>query len=367
MTPIPLVDLPAQVAALEPALSEAFSRVLRGGALILGPEVAHFEQEAAAYLGCAQTLGCASGTDALHLALRALGVGPGDEVITTPFTFIATAEAIVYTGARPRFVDIDPRTFTLDPQAVADALGPQTRAVLPVHLFGQPADTAALQALCAPRGIALVEDAAQAFGADIGGQKVGAIGQIGCFSLYPTKNLGAFGDGGLLSTSDPALAAQLRRLREHGHEGGYRHSVIGYNSRLDALQAAVLRLKLPRLDAWNARRRAIAARYDAGLQALGLEPPYAAPGRTHVYHQYSLRCPKRDAVRAAMAAQGVATNVYYPLPLHQQPSMAPFVAAQTLPVAEEAAATLLSLPIHPFLGDEAVERVLAALSQALGA
>jgi dTDP-4-amino-4,6-dideoxygalactose transaminase len=365
MTPIPLVDLPAQVAALEPALSEALARVLRGGALILGPEVASFEQEAAAYLGCTHTIGCASGTDALHLALRALGVGPGDEVITTPFTFIATAEAIVYTGARPRFVDIDPRTFTLDPQAVADALTPQTRAVLPVHLFGQPADTTALQALCAPRGIAIVEDAAQAFGASIEGQKVGAIGQIGCFSLYPTKNLGAFGDGGLLSTSDPALAAQLRLLREHGHEGGYRHSRLGYNSRLDALQAAVLRLKLPRLDAWNARRRAIAARYDAGLRALGLEPPFTAPGRSHVYHQYSLRCPNRDGVRAAMAAQGVATAVYYPLPLHLQPSLAPYIDAQRLPIAEQAAATLLSLPIHPFLCEEAVERVLRALEQAL--
>ncbi len=368
-----MVDLAAQVAELQPALDLALSRVLRGGAFILGPEVRAFEIEAAAYLGVGFTTGCASGTDALHLALRAAGVGPGDEVITTPFSFIATAEAIVYTGARPVFVDIDPATFNITTEAVAAALSPRTRAILPVHLFGQPAEAQAMRALADHHGLTLIEDAAQAFGAELhcgeapgapGTRKVGSIGHLACFSFYPSKNLGAFGDGGLVVTSDPALHARLRLLREHGHEGGYRHSVIGYNSRLDELQAAALRLKLPRLDGWNERRRQAAARYDAGLHALGVTPPPVAPGRRHVYHQYTLRSGDRDRLRAALAAEGIASAVYYPIPIHRQASFAAHGDGRHLPEAERAAAEVLSLPIHPHLQPADQDRVIAALAAA---
>jgi dTDP-4-amino-4,6-dideoxygalactose transaminase len=334
--------------------------VLASGSFVLGPNVSAFEREVADHLGVSHAVGVACGTDALHLALRAVGVGVGDEVITTPFTFVATGEAIRYTGATPVFADIDPGTFTLDPRAVERAIGPRTRAVLPVHLYGHPADLDALRALCDAHGLRLIEDAAQAFGASLGGRRVGGIGDLGCFSFYPSKNLGAFGDGGMVVTNDGALAERVRLLRQHGHVGGYRHVEIGFNSRLDELQAAVLRVKRTRIDTWNERRNRIAISYHERLSSLPVSLPSVAPGADHVWHQYTIRTSRRDALRDALREQGVASVVYYPIPLHRQPA---FVEQGdvSLPEAEHAAAEVLSLPMHPHLTDADVDRVCDAV------
>lgn len=362
---IPMVDLVAQHAALRDALEAAVGAQMASGSFVLGPAVAAFEAEVAAYLGAAHAVGVASGTDALKLALMAAGVGPGDEVITSPFTFIATAEAIAMVGARPVFVDIDPKTFNIDPSQIEAAVTPRTRAVIPVHLYGQAADLAAISALCEGLGLALIEDAAQAFGADLQGKKLGTWGRLGCFSFYPSKNLGAYGDGGLVVTDDEALAAALRRLRQHGHEGGYRHGALGLNSRLDAIQAAVLRVKLPHLDGWSQARRAAARRYDRLLAGLPLILPFEHGQGQHVYHQYTLRSPQRDAIRAALAAEDIASVAYYPLPCHLQP---PFLRPDppALPEAERAAAEVLSLPIFPEIGEAQQAQVAAVIRAVLG-
>lgn len=361
---VPMYDLAAQTAEARAELDAAIAEVLDGGRFVLGPSVAAFEQDAAKYLGVRHAVGVASGTDALVLALRAAGIGPGDEVITSPFSFIATAEAIVHAGARPVFADVEPGTWTLDPAAVEAAITPRTRAVLPVQLFGQPAEMIALRALCDAHHLLLVEDAAQAFGATLHGAHAGALGDLGCFSFYPSKNLGAFGDGGLVTTNDDGYAARLRSLREHGHAGGYRHVELGYNSRLDALQAAILGVKLRRLDAWNHRRRAAAARYDAWMRRAGLVPPVIRTGARHVFHQYTVQTPHRDEVRAALAAADVGSVVYYPVPIHQQASMSSY-AAGSLPVAERAAAEVLSLPMFPHLSDAQIDHVGATVVAAL--
>lgn len=362
---IPMLDLGPELDQLGDEIRAAMERVLRSGRFILGPEVEAFEAEAAAYLGARHAVGLNSGTDALVIALRALGVGPGDEVVTTPFTFFATAEAVSLLGATPVFVDVDARTFNLDPALVEAAVTERTKALLPVHLFGRPAPMDELGAIAQRHGLAIVEDAAQAFGAMAGGRRIGTLGQAGAFSFFPSKNLGAYGDGGLVATDDDQIAEAARMLRAHGSRRKYHNETLGYNSRLDALQAAILRVKLPHVDAWNEARRAVAQRYDAALAGVGgIIAPEPAEG--HVYHQYTVRVlgGRRDAVRAALRAAGVETMVYYPVPCHRLPVYA--ASAPALPVAERLAAEVLSLPMGPYLAEEDQARVIDALVAALG-
>lgn len=361
---IPMVDLKAQYRDLAGEIDAAIQAVVRSGQFVLGPAVQAFEGEVAAYCGVRHAVAVASGTDALLLALRAAGVGPGDEVVTTPFTFIATAGAVSQTGARPVFVDIDPDTFNIDPALVEAAVNSRTRAILAVHLYGQPADLAPLRALCERRGLALIEDCAQSFGAEYGGRKSGAYGDIGCFSFYPSKNLGAYGDGGMVVTSDDAVAERLRQLRDHGRVAAYQHAMIGYNSRLDELQAAVLRVKLRRLDEYNRRRRVNARRYGERLADSGVAPPVEDGKGLHVYHQYTIRTGRRDGVRSALSAAGIASAVYYPVPLHRQPVYAADNARVNFPAAEAAANEVLSLPMFPELTEEQIEEVARVVRQA---
>lgn len=375
-TLVPALDLAAELAELRPELDAAWARVLESGRFIQGPEVESFEQEAAEHLGVRHAVALNSGTDALLIALRLAGVGPGDEVITTPFSFFATAETVLLLGAVPVFVDLLPGSFLIDPQAVAAAVGPRSKAVLPVHLYGELADMGALAQVAGRHGLALIEDAAQAFGARVApgsasaasdpgllGRAAGALGQTAAFSFYPTKNLGAYGDGGMLSTDDAELAARARRLRNHGSEQRYHHQEPGYNSRLDAIQAAVLRAKLRRLDAWTEARQQAAVRYDRLLAGVGgLRTPAATPG--HVYHQYTVRIAggRRDEVAAALHGAGVSTTVYYPHTLERYGGR----VHGELPQAHAAAAEALSLPIYPSLRAEAQEHVATALHRALG-
>ncbi len=361
---VPMVDVSLQNGPLRQEIAAALLDVVDSGQYILGPNVAAFECEVAAYLGAAEAVALASGTDALHLALLAAGIGPGDEVITTPFSFIATANAIRYAGARPVFVDIDPVTYNIDADAVAAAITPATRAVLPVHLYGQPAAMEAIAALCARHGLLLIEDCAQSFGARRGARMCGAFGLASCFSFYPSKNLGGMGDGGMVVTSSADFAARLRRLRNHGSEHYGMHETIGFNSRLDELQAAVLRIKLRRVDAYNEARRAAAREYGRCLSGLPLSLPREDPAGTHVYHQYTVLCADREGLRAALAAQGVATAVHYRLPLHRQPTLAEYGAA-AMPVAERVAAHCLSLPMYPGISAAQIERVATVIAGAL--
>jgi dTDP-4-amino-4,6-dideoxygalactose transaminase len=383
-SPVPLLDLTRQTAALEPRLSEAMAEVVRSGRFILGPAVEAFEREIGRYLGVDHAVGVASGTDALWLALRAHGVGPGDVVLTSPFTFFATASAVMGTGARVAFADIEPQTYNLDPKRVEAALAGRCpvlerlgieagaiRAVVPVHLYGQPVDLDAFEALAARHGVALVEDAAQALGARFGERTIGerAIGDpfdLACFSFFPSKNLGAFGDGGLVTTHDADRAARLRQLRAHGMTRRYHHEHLGTNSRLDALQAAVLSVKLPHLDAWVAARADHAAAYDETFAGLpGLATPVARPGRTHGYHQYTVRCPRhRDALAEHLSRVGIGHAVYYPVPLHQQPALAGLgYRAGDFPETEAAAAEVLSLPVFPELTASERSRVIEEVSR----
>jgi len=307
---IPMVDLKAQYDDIKEEIDRCLQEVLGSCAFILGPNVQAFEREVSAYLGVAHAIGVASGTDALHLALRASGIGPGDEVITSPFTFIATAEAIRYVGATPVFVDIDPRTFNLMPDAVEAAVTSRTRAVMPVHLFGQPADLKAIGSLCERRGLKMIEDCAQSFGATIDGRQTGSIGDSAGFSFFPSKNLGCYGDGGLVTTNCDAIAEHVRVLRNHGSQVRYYHQEIGYNSRLDELQAAILRVKLRHIDQYNQNRRRVAHRYSELLSDLPLETPVEDGIGRHVYHQYTLLSDRRDAIMAALQAVGIACAVY---------------------------------------------------------
>ena len=309
---VPFLNLAAQYAALKDQLLPAVEKVLAGAHYILGPNVAAFEQEVAAFCGAKFGIGVNSGSDALTLALRALDLGPGDEVITTPFTYIAPAESIHQMGARIVFADIDPRTFLLDPRDVEKRITARTKAILPVHLFGQSAPWDELHALAGPRGLALVEDCAQAIGATYRGAGVGSLGRLGCFSFYPTKNLGADGDGGMVVTNDEALAKTLRMLRVHGIERRYFHELHGFNSRLDEIQAAILRVKLPHLERWNARRADIAAKYSAAFAGLPLELPVTAPGNRHIFHVYALLTDRRDALQQFLADRGVPTRRRFP-------------------------------------------------------
>jgi dTDP-4-amino-4,6-dideoxygalactose transaminase len=361
---IPMLDLKAEYALLREEIEPAVVEALAACQYINGPNVKAFEAEAAAYAGVKHAIACASGTDALLIALRAIGIKPGDEVITTPFTFVATASTVLMCGARPVFVDIDPRTFNLDLDQVAAAITPKTKAIVPVHLFGQPVQLAPLKALCQKHGIRLIEDAAQSFGADYDGRKSGAYGDIGCTSFYPSKNLSAFGDGGLMITDDDRLAAEMRVLASHGSRVRYHHHVLGYNSRLDEIQAVILRVKLKRLDSFNAHRIAIADSYNKELAGL-VETPFADGHGRHVYHQYTILSDRRDLIQKVLGDSGIACAVYYPVPLHQQEMFAATHGDLRLPVTESVARRCLSLPISPMLKDEQIRHIVGAVRQAL--
>lgn len=361
---IPMVDLQIQYQQLKSEIDQAIAGVLGTSYFILGPHGQALENEAAAYLGVKHAIGVSSGTDALHLALRAAGLGPGDEVITSPFTFIATAEAIAYVGATPVFVDIDPRTFNLDPELTARAVTSRTRAILPVHLFGQPADLAPLKELCDAHGLLLIEDCAQSFGATCAGRQTGSWGALGCYSFFPSKNLGCYGDGGMIVTDDDQLAEQVRMLRNHGSKVRYHHDIIGYNSRLDELQAAILRVKLQHIDRFNRQRRANAHYYSAELTSAGVIPPYEDGKGMHVYHQYTVLSDRRDALQTALTAAGCASAIYYPIPLHRQAVFAASCAGLILPATETVATRCLSLPIYPELTEAQMDRVIKAIREA---
>ncbi|ADJ28280.1 DegT/DnrJ/EryC1/StrS family aminotransferase [Nitrosococcus watsonii] len=364
---IPMVDLKTQYQNLREEIEAGLEQAFIGGRFILGPNVKAFEEEVAAYVGVAHGVGVASGTDALHLALLAAGVSAGDEVITTPFTFIATAEAICYVGARPVFVDIDEKTFNIDTEQVAAAVTPATRAILPVHLFGQAADMAALEVIAARHNLSIIEDCAQSFGADTAdNRKTGSLGLAGCFSFFPSKNLGCYGDGGLITTSSERVAEHLRVLRDHGSWQRYHHSELGFNSRLDELQAVILRVKLKYIDQYNAERRRVAQRYGEALAELpDCILPYQEPHGTHVYHQYTLLSPHRDEIRAALAAQEIASAIYYPIPLHRQAVFERAYQETHLPISERVASQCLSLPIFPEMSDLQVDRVAAIIRSTL--
>ncbi len=359
--PVPLVDVKAQNAPLLPAIRAAFEAVAASGHFILGEEVSAFEGDVAAHLGVPHAVGVSSGTDALLVALMALGVGPGAEVVTTPFSFFATAGAIARVGATPVFVDIDPVTYNLAPEGLLAAIGPKTKAILPVHLFGQPCSAAVL-AIAREHAIPVIEDAAQAIGARTASGPVGGLGAFGCFSFFPSKNLGAFGDGGLVTTTDAGLAERVRVLRAHGGKPKYHHAKIGGNFRLDALQAAILRVKLPHLEGWAAGRRRNAELYgrlfaEAGLPAEVLAPPRAVEAG-HVWNQYVLRTNRRDALRAHLTRRGIGTEIYYPVPLHLQACFGHLgYAAGSMPVSERASREVLAIPVYPELGVAGVRRI----------
>ena len=361
---IPFLDLQAQYAHIGPQIEAAATKVLRSGHYVLGEEVAALEEEFAAYCGTTHAIAVNTGTSALHLALLAAGVERGDEVITTPFTFIASAAAIRYIGARPVFVDIDPKTFNIDPAKIERAITPRTRAILPVHLYGQMAAMDDILTIATRHGLAVIEDACQAHGALYGGQRAGSLGVSGCFSFYPGKNLGACGEGGIVVTSDAEHARKIRMLRDWGQERRYHHVVEGYNYRMDALQGAILRVKLRHLEAWTEARRAHARLYTKVLEGSGIETPLEAPGNRHVWHIFAIRTRDRDALRSQLLREGVETGLHYPIPVHLQPAYADLGYQRgDFPHAEAAADTVLSLPIYPELSERNVEIIADLVRQ----
>ena len=361
---VPFLNLAAQFTALRAEVLPVIEQTLASGHYVLGPNVAAFDQEIAAFTGTRFAVGVNSGSDALTLALRALEIGPGDEVITTPFTYIAPAEAIYQMGARIVFADTDPRTFNLDATEAALKITARTKAIIPVHLFGQAAPLQELIELTGERGIHLIEDCAQAIGAKYRGQSVGGFGRMGCFSFYPTKNLGADGDGGMIVTNDEGLAKKLKMLRIHGIERRYFHDLHGYNSRLDEIQAAILRVKLPHLERWNARRAEIAARYTLGLAGLPVTAPSVSPENTHAYHIYGLLTEHRDALQQFLADRGIPTIIYYPKPLHLQRVYADLGHREgDFPISERTSRQILPLPMYPELTDAQVDYVVETVRQ----
>lgn len=354
---IPLVDLVAQYESLKGELDAAILGALEGMQLFLGRNVLAFEEEFAAYCETEACIGVGSGTDALHLVLRALDIGRGAEVILPAHTFFASAEAVVLAGATPVFADVDPVTRNLSAETVAACLSPRTRAVIAVHMHGQMAEMAPLEALTRPRGVHLIEDAAQAHGARQAGRPAGSVGIAGCFSFYFSKNLGAYGEAGAVTTNDSALAERLRALRDHGSRRRYEHDEVGLNARLDELQAAVLRVKLPHLDRWNERRRALAARYDEALAGTPVETPVAVEAARHVYHHYAILAPRRDELAAYLAEHGIGTGIHYPAPCHRQAAVARDAPPPSLPIAESIAEKVLSLPIYPEMAESQVDEV----------
>ena len=356
--PVPLLDLKRQTRLLEPRITGAIREVLDSGAFILGPAVSRLEERMARYCQRRHAVAVASGTDALRLTLSALGIGPGDEVITTPFSFVATASTILRAGATPVFADIDPGSFNLDPGRIESAVTSRTRAILPVHLYGQPADMDPIRDLAAARGLKLIEDCAQAVGARYGGAMVGSLGDAGCLSFFPTKNLGAFGDAGMIVTDSADLVERLALLRNQGNRRKHRAGVLGFNSRMDTLQAAILEVKLDSLEEWNSRRRAIARRYERWLEDAPVKTPPESPRGHHVYNVYTLRAPRRDQLANRLASRGIGNAVYYPVPLHLQRAFSSLgYTPGSLPVSETASREVISLPIFPELTREQQGRV----------
>ncbi len=359
---VPLLDLKAQYADIKKDLDQAVHRVLDSARFIGGPEVSGLEDEIARYCRSPHAIACASGTDALLLALRGLEVGPGDEVVTSAFSFFASAGTIANVGARPVFVDIDPRTYNLDAHRLEAAITPLTKAVVAVHLFGQCCDLTAVQAVCDKHQLFLIEDAAQAIGSEWEGRRAGSVGDLGAFSFFPSKNLGAAGDGGIMTAKDAALAERVRLLREHGAKPKYYHALVGTNSRLDALQAAILRVKLRHLDRWSEKRAKNAALYDQLFEGARLTRPFKDARARHIYNQYVIRVPQRDALKQHLAERGVGTEVYYPVPLHLQQCFAALGYREgDMPQSETAAHEVLALPIYPELTEEQIRYVAACV------
>lgn len=368
---IPILDLKRQYQSIKPEIDSAIARVIESGQFILGPEVEALEREVAQYLGAKHAIGVASGTDALWLALKAANIGPSDSVIVPSFTFFATAGAVCNVGATPIFADIDPTTFNINPDFVRDLLESnaqlqgQVKAIIPVHLYGQPAEMDEILQIAQHYDLTVIEDAAQAIGAQYKERTVGTLGHLGCFSFFPTKNLGAYGDGGLVTTNNDVLAERVRLLRVHGSKPKYYHHIVGTNSRLDALQAAILRVKLAHLDEWTHARQQLAAHYDQAFSRLnGVTIPYKAPERTHIYHQYTIRVlgGRRDVLQRFLKERGIGTEIYYPLPLHLQPCFGHLGYREgQLPESEQASRDVLSLPIFPELTDEELGYIITVI------
>lgn len=353
---IPLIDLKEQYAALREEIGVRISEVLASGHYVLGPNVENLEKEVATFLDAKHAVGVASGTDALHLAIAAAGIGAGDEVITTPFTFAATAEAISYVQATAVFVDIDPVSFNIDPGRIESAITPRTKAILPVHLFGLSADMEAIESIARAHGLLVIEDCAQSFGARVSGTAAGTFGLAGCLSFYPSKNLSCYGDGGMILTDSDEFSKNLRVLRNHGSSRPYHHDKLGFNSRLDELQAAILRIKLENIESYNENRRRVARRYTQLLDDLPIVTPHARSGMSHVYCQYTIRTPLRDQIRVRLSETDIGTAIYYPVPLHRQQLWRQ--DTPSLPVCDQVSEECLSLPMFPELQDEQIEHVV---------
>ena len=362
---VPYLDLKAQYQSIKAEIDAAVSGVLDSCQFILGSEVAGFEREFALYCEAKECVAVNSGTSALHLALLAAGVGPGDEVITVPYTFVASVAAVTYTGARPVLVDIDPRSFNMDPAAIEAAITPRTKAIMPVHLYGQAADMDPIMEVARRHGLIVIEDAAQAHGAKYKGRAVGGIGDMTCFSFYPTKNLGAYGEGGAVTTNNAKHAEAIRMLRDWGQDRKYHHVLRAFNYRMEGFQGAILRVKLRYLEQWTEKRRAIAGQYNRLLADSGLQLPQEMPWARHVYHVYTLRCEERDKLQAALVADGIQTAIHYAIPVHLQPAYADLGYGKgSLPQAESAATQVLSLPLYPELPEQAVHDVASAVKKA---
>ncbi|MBX0328829.1 DegT/DnrJ/EryC1/StrS family aminotransferase [Oscillochloris sp. ZM17-4] len=359
---VPFVDLKVQYLSIKEEIDTAVLGVLESTQFVLGKEVAAFEELFTAYTQTSHVMGVNTGTSALHLSLLAAGIGRGDEVITTPFTFIATVSAIDYTGATPVFVDIDPASFTIDPAKIEAAITPRTKAILPVHLYGQPADMDPIMEIAKRHGLVVIEDAAQAHGAEYKGRRVGSIGDLGCFSFYPGKNLGAYGEGGAVTTNNPEFARTVKMLRDWGAERKYYHDLKGFNYRLEGIQGAVLKVKMKYIEGWTEARRAVAARYDEALAGTSIRTPTALPDRRHVYHVYAIRDAQRDTLQTFLHDHGVSTGIHYPIPVHLQRAFAELGHKEgDFPHSEAAAREVLSIPMYPELPEDQQDLVIAAL------
>lgn len=358
-----MVDLVTQYKQLQPEMDEAIQRVLDSGYFIMGPELKALEKEVAEYLEVKHAIGCASGTDALQVALMAADIGPGDEVITTSFTFVATVEVIALLGAVPVYVDIDPVSYILDPEQLEAAITEKTKAIIPVHLYGQTAPMERIMEIANEQNLAVIEDTAQAIGAERNGQKAGTFGTMGCISFFPSKNLGAYGDAGMVVTDDDELAEKVRMIAKHGSKVKYQHELLGVNSRLDALQAAILRVKLPHLNAWNSRRAQLAENYKAGITAKEVTLPQTLSGNTHIYHQFSIQVPERDDFQNYLKDKGIPTAIHYPIPLHKQPAFKSVGRNTGVSVAEEVSDHIISLPIYPEMPEADQSLVIETINE----
>jgi len=359
-----MVDVVGQYRKIKSEIDAAIHKVLDSGKFVLGKEVGEFECKIAGYLGVKYAVGCASGTDALQIAMMAMGIGPGDEVITTPFTFVATTETIVLLGAKPVYIDIDTKTFNIDPSRVEKAITSRTKAIIPVHLYGQPADMDPIMNIARQHRLRVIEDAAQAIGSSYKGKKVCTFGDVGCISYFPSKNLGAFGDAGMVVTNDAAVWEKMRMIANHGSRERYHHEILGVNSRLDTIQAAVLTVKLHHLEEWNSARQRAAARYDELLRGTPVTVPYVSPACQHIFHQYTIRVPRRDALAAFLKEKSIPHAIYYPIPLHLQRA---FKLAGSkkgdFPITEKAAEEVISLPMHTELTEEQIVFITDAIKE----